>query len=140
MPNEIYVALVAGSLALAGTLVMRWFETRARSTAWEREDRQRFLHEKREAYSAFLAGCQWHFVNRKALTSANHLSLLASQQAVLLLAPKHLVTPAQDLLNLTLKIAGATPAAPATPADDMKWATQTASFADEARKDLGAND
>ncbi len=137
MPHEIYAALIGGSLALIGAFVMRWFETRARSIAWEREDRQRFLHEKREAYSEFLASCQWHFVNRKALTPADHLSLIASQQAVLLLSPKHLVAPAQDLLNLTLKIAGA---ASASPTDELKWATQTASFADEARKDLGADD
>jgi hypothetical protein len=137
MPNELYVALIAGSLSLAGALIMRWFETRSQSTAWEREDRQRFLHEKREAYSAFLAGCQWHLVNRSALTSAEHLSLVASQQAVLLLAPKYLVTPAQELFGLTLKIAGTTAA---TSADEMKWAKQVASFADEARKDLGATD
>ena len=135
MPQEIYAALIGGSLALTGAFVMRWFETRARSTAWEREDRQRFLHEKREAYSEFLAGCQWHFVNRKALTPADHLSLIASQQAVLLLSPKHLVVPAQDLLNLTLKIAGATSA---TPADDSKWATQNSFLCRRSTKGSGS--
>jgi hypothetical protein len=140
MQVELVVAFVAGSLSLAGALIMRWFETRAQSTSWEREDRQRFLHEKREAYSAFLAACQWHFANRRGLNTQDHLNLIASQQSVLLLAPKHMVSPAQDLMNSTLKIASATPAAPASRTDEDIWAKQTASFADEARKDLGADD
>jgi len=136
MSPEVSAALVAAPVSLAGALAMRWFEMRARADHWSREDRQRFLQEKRQAYSTLLADCQWHFVNRKALTPDDHLKLLTSQTAVLLLAPKEMVRPVQVFVDQTFKVAGESSR---NRADDEEWARQAASLADTARADLGSD-
>lgn len=129
-------AVVAGPVALAGSLVMRWFELSARKDAWAREDRQRFLEEKRRVYSTFLADCHWHVVNRKGLTPEDHLKLTISQNAALLLAPKEVVPPVQDFLNQTLKLASSTSP---SPTDQAAWGQLAAALADAMRADLGSD-
>jgi hypothetical protein len=136
MTPEMAGTLAAAPLALGGALIMRWFETRSRSSAWRREDRQRFLQDKRRAYSQFLASCQWLVENRSRRSTNEFWRFRVSAQSVLLLAPKNMVGPAQDLSILALKVAAtATPSA----ADVQEWGSHLAKFMEAARTELGSD-
>ena len=134
MTPAIEAALVAAPLSLGGALIMRWFEIRARSAAWRREDQLRFIQDKRQAYADFLGGCQWVITNSTQIRSADWQHLQSSLQTVFLLAPAKLVRPAQQLLNRTLTVTD-----PDTKTDQefAEWAQEFSDLCDEARLDLG---
>ena len=133
MRPEIVGALVAAPLSLAGALIMRGFEALSRSRAWLREDRLRFLQDKRQAYSEFLAACGLVVTHSNQDRSDDIRRLFVSLQSVILLAPKELVASAQNLCNLALA-AGETQ----NDADRAKFANQSAAFTNAARVGLGS--
>jgi hypothetical protein len=125
MTPGITAALVAAPLSLSGALVMRWLETRARSTAWQREDRLRFLQDKRQIYSDFLTQCNWLFNNRGHLTDDDHRRELSSYYSVILVAPEKMLDPACNLSTATVR------------ANAEEFKEQLSAFSDLARIDLG---
>jgi hypothetical protein len=133
MTPGIEAALVAAPLSLAGALVMRWIEARSRSNAWRREDRLRFLKEKRQAYADFLGACHWVVLNKTERTRTDWQHLEISYQSVLLLAPEGLLQPAQKLFTRTLDVAD-----PNKKITAGGLAPELKVFYDEARVDLGS--
>jgi|SRR6185295_2759408 len=127
-------ALVAAPLSLAGALIMRWLENRARSTAWLREDRLRFMQDKQKAYADFMGGCQWVIEKGKAVDSTDWRLLQNSLQMLFLLAPAKLVRPAQLLLARTQSVSDPDTK---TAADIAEWVREFSDFNDQARIDLG---
>ena len=137
MTPEIEGVLVGGALTLGTALIMRFLDIRARNTRWRREDRLRFMQNKRKAYAEFLGGCQTAVGKGKLNENKNAdwLLLQNSLQMLLLIAPAKLVKPAQNLMAHAETVAELDYE---TRGEELgKWAAEFTDFCDQARTDLG---